>query len=216
MGSENAGLFVIGVGGYWMSRLNLAISPWQIVWPRVVFIMGLSTIFAPLNVAAFLYIPPQLRGAAAGLLALMRNEGGSVGTSVAQTIQQRNFRCSDDSAAPRSIPQFAIRRKSRSAQSGGEFLPRSSPARFSSANRRSGRGETNGTTKPREFARTTSIGSFVLRPLFHFCCNRRGTRRSRFLHETLGRSKRRSCGGRMKYRARAIVNMRNLIYLERS
>jgi len=84
-----AGLFVLGIGGYWMSRLNLEISPWQIVWPRVVFIMGLSTIFAPLNVAAFMYIPPQLRGAAVGLLALLRNEGGSVGTSVAQTIQQR-------------------------------------------------------------------------------------------------------------------------------
>jgi MFS transporter, DHA2 family, multidrug resistance protein len=83
------GLFILGVGGYWMSRLNLEISPWQIVWPRVVFIMGLSTIFAPLNVAAFLYIPPQLRGAAVGLLALLRNEGGSVGTSVSQTIQER-------------------------------------------------------------------------------------------------------------------------------
>ena len=84
-----AGLFVLGIGGYWMSRLNLEISPWQIVWPRVVFIMGLSTIFAPLNVAAFMNIPPQLRGAAVGLLALLRNEGGSVGTSLAQTIQQR-------------------------------------------------------------------------------------------------------------------------------
>jgi DHA2 family multidrug resistance protein len=83
------GLFILGVGSYWMSRLNLEISPWQIVWPRVAFIMGLSTIFAPLNVAAFLYIPPQLRGAAVGLLALLRNEGGSVGTSVAQTIQER-------------------------------------------------------------------------------------------------------------------------------
>ena len=84
-----AGLFVLGIGGYWMSRLNLEISPWQIVWPRVVFIIGLSTIFAPLNVAAFINIPPQLRGAAVGLLALLRNEGGSVGTSLAQTIQQR-------------------------------------------------------------------------------------------------------------------------------
>jgi DHA2 family multidrug resistance protein len=83
------GLFVLGIGGYWMSKLNLEISPWQIVWPRVVFIMGLSTIFAPLNVAAFINIPPQLRGAAVGLLALLRNEGGSVGTSVAQTIQER-------------------------------------------------------------------------------------------------------------------------------
>ena len=84
-----AGLFVLGLGCYWMSRLNLEISPWQVVWPRVVVIMGLSTIFAPLNVAAFMHIPPQLRGAAVGLLALLRNEGGSVGTSVAQTIYER-------------------------------------------------------------------------------------------------------------------------------
>ncbi len=84
-----AGLFVMAITGYWFSRLNLEISPWQIVWPRVGFIIGLSTLFAPLNVAAFIYIPPRLRGAAVGLLALLRNEGGSVGVSVAQTIQER-------------------------------------------------------------------------------------------------------------------------------
>jgi DHA2 family multidrug resistance protein len=84
-----SGLFIMAVAGYWFSQLNLEISPWHIVWPRVVFIIGLSTLFAPLNVAAFLNIPPQLRGAAVGLLALLRNEGGSVGTSVAQTIHER-------------------------------------------------------------------------------------------------------------------------------
>ena len=84
-----AGLLIMAIGSFWISRLNLEISPWHIVWPRVVFIIGLSTIFAPLNVAAFLNIPPQLRGAAVGLLALLRNEGGSVGTSVAQTIHER-------------------------------------------------------------------------------------------------------------------------------
>jgi DHA2 family multidrug resistance protein len=83
------GLLTTALGNYWMSQLNLDISPWQIVWPRVVVIAGLCMIFAPLNVAAFLYIPPELRGAAVGLLALLRNEGGSVGVSVAQTIQER-------------------------------------------------------------------------------------------------------------------------------
>jgi len=83
------GLFTLGVGNFWFSRLNLDISPWQVVWPRVVVIAGLSMLFAPLNVAAFLHIPKELRGAAVGLLALLRNEGGSVGTSVAQTIQER-------------------------------------------------------------------------------------------------------------------------------
>ena len=83
------GLFVMAVGNYWMAQLNLSISPWQVVWPRVVVIAGLSMLFAPLNVAAFATIPVELRGAAVGLLALLRNEGGSVGTSLAQTIQQR-------------------------------------------------------------------------------------------------------------------------------
>jgi MFS transporter, DHA2 family, multidrug resistance protein len=83
------GLLTLATGNYWMSRLNLEISPWQVVWPRVVVIVGLSMLFAPLNVAAFLHIPKELRGAAVGLLALLRNEGGSVGTSVAQTILER-------------------------------------------------------------------------------------------------------------------------------
>ena len=83
------GLLTMAAGNYWMSRLNLGVGPWNIVWPRVVIIAGLSMIFAPLNVAAFLYIPKELRGAAVGLLALLRNEGGSVGTSIGKIILDR-------------------------------------------------------------------------------------------------------------------------------
>ncbi len=83
------GVITMGAGAWWMSRFTLDVSPWQVVWARVVLIAGLSMVFAPLNVAAFLRIPQQLRGAAVGLLALLRNEGGSVGTSVAQTIHER-------------------------------------------------------------------------------------------------------------------------------
>jgi MFS transporter, DHA2 family, multidrug resistance protein len=84
-----AGLATMAAGNFWMSRLNLGISPSHVIWPRVVVIVGLAMIFAPLNVAAFIRIPRELRGAAVGLLALLRNEGGSVGTSIAQTILQR-------------------------------------------------------------------------------------------------------------------------------
>jgi MFS transporter, DHA2 family, multidrug resistance protein len=83
------GLLVMTAGNYWMSQLNLDISPGQVVWPRVVLVLGLSICFAPANVAAYLYTPPLLRGAAVGLLSLLRNEGGSVGTSMAQTAQER-------------------------------------------------------------------------------------------------------------------------------
>jgi MFS transporter, DHA2 family, multidrug resistance protein len=84
-----AGLLVMAAGNYWMSQMNLDISPDQVVWPRVLIVLGLSMCFAPANVAAYLYTPLELRGAAVGLLSLLRNEGGSVGTSMAQTLQER-------------------------------------------------------------------------------------------------------------------------------
>jgi DHA2 family multidrug resistance protein len=84
-----AGLLAMTAGNWWMSQLNLDISPGQAVWPRVVLIAGLAVCFAPANVAAYLYTPKELRGAAVGLLSLLRNEGGSVGTSLAQAFHER-------------------------------------------------------------------------------------------------------------------------------
>src|SRR5262249_18589991 len=84
-----AGLLVMTAGNYWMSQLNLDISPGQVIWPRVLVVAGLAICFAPANVAAYLYTPLALRGAAVGLLSLLRNEGGSVGTSLAQTMHER-------------------------------------------------------------------------------------------------------------------------------
>ena len=89
------GLLMMAAGGYWMSQLNLDVSPGQVVWPRVVLVLGLSICFAPANVAAYLYTPIALRGAAVGLLSLLRNEGGSVGTSMAQTLQERRLQFHD-------------------------------------------------------------------------------------------------------------------------
>jgi len=83
------GLIILAASNYWFSQLNLQIGPWQVIWPRMLLTLGLGLIFAPINVAAFKYTPVHLRGAAVGLLALLRNEGGSVGTSLSQTIQER-------------------------------------------------------------------------------------------------------------------------------
>jgi DHA2 family multidrug resistance protein len=84
-----AGLLFMGAGNYWMSQMNLSISPGFVVWPRALMVVGLAMCFAPLNVAAYLYTPKALRGAAVGLLSLLRTEGGSVGTSLAQTLHER-------------------------------------------------------------------------------------------------------------------------------
>jgi DHA2 family multidrug resistance protein len=85
------GLALMWAGNYWLSQMNLDIGPWDVVWPRVVTIAGLSLLITPLNVAVYQNVPLHLRGAAVGLFSLLRNEGGSVGTSVAQTIQERRF-----------------------------------------------------------------------------------------------------------------------------
>jgi DHA2 family multidrug resistance protein len=84
-----AGLLVMAAGNYWMSRMNLQISPEQVVGPRMVLTLGLGLLFAPMSVAAYKYVSPLMRGAAVGLLSLLRTEGGSVGTSMATTIQER-------------------------------------------------------------------------------------------------------------------------------
>jgi DHA2 family multidrug resistance protein len=83
------GLIIVALSNWWMAHLNLQVSPIQIVWPRMVLTLGLGFIFVPISVAAYKYVPLHLRGAAVGLASLLRNEGGSVGTSMAQTIQQR-------------------------------------------------------------------------------------------------------------------------------
>jgi DHA2 family multidrug resistance protein len=84
-----AGLAVMAAAGWWMSQMNLQISPWQVVGPRMLLTLGLGLLFAPISVAAYKYVPPHLRGAAVGLASLLRTEGGSVGTSLATTIQER-------------------------------------------------------------------------------------------------------------------------------
>src|SRR4029453_16586259 len=78
-----AGLLVMAASNWWMGHMNLEISPRQVIVPRMVLTLGLGLIIAPIRVAAYMYVPQHLRGAAIGLASLLRNEGGSVGTSLA-------------------------------------------------------------------------------------------------------------------------------------
>jgi len=119
-----AGLMFMALANYWMSQMNLDISPGQVVWPRVMLVFGLSMCFAPANVAAYLYTPPLLRGAAVGLLSLLRNEGGSVGTSLAQTIQERRDQF-HTLRLGESLDSFNANVTSFLDQAGGLFLQQS-------------------------------------------------------------------------------------------
>jgi MFS transporter, DHA2 family, multidrug resistance protein len=116
-----AGLLTMAAGNYWMSQMNLDISPGQVVWPRVVLIVGLAMCFAPANVAAYLYMPVALRGAAVGLLSLLRNEGGSVGISMAQTMRERRDQF-HDLRLGESLDPFNAATHSFLGQASGRFL----------------------------------------------------------------------------------------------
>ena len=109
-----AGLLVMAAGNYWMSQMNLDISPGQVVWPRVVLVLGLSMCFAPANVAAYLYTP----------LAAARSGRRPAEPAAQRRRQRRHVDGADAAGAPRSIPHPAARRISRSPQSGREFLRR--------------------------------------------------------------------------------------------
>jgi DHA2 family multidrug resistance protein len=84
-----AGLIAMAIANNWMAHTNLEISPSHVIGPRMLLTLGLGLLFAPASVAAYKYIPPHLRAAGVGLLSLLRTEGGSVGTSMAHTIQER-------------------------------------------------------------------------------------------------------------------------------
>jgi DHA2 family multidrug resistance protein len=86
-----SGLIVMAVANYARSQQNLAISPSHVIWPHMLLMLGVGLFFAPLSVAAYKYTPRHLRGAAVGMVNLLRNEGGSVGTSLSQTLQERRL-----------------------------------------------------------------------------------------------------------------------------
>jgi DHA2 family multidrug resistance protein len=84
-----SGLVIMAVASYARSQMNLEIGPWQVIWPHMLVMLGIGLVFAPISVAAYKYVPPELRAAAVGILSLLRTEGGSVGTSMAKIIQDR-------------------------------------------------------------------------------------------------------------------------------
>ena len=148
-----AGLLTMAAGSYWMSQMNLGISPGQAVWPRVVLIIGIAMCFAPANMAAYLYTPLALRGAAVGLLSLLRNEGGSVGTSMAQTIQERRDQFHSLRLGEWLDPFNAT---------AGSFLDQASE-RLLQTDRRSCRRAADGLAGAGEAARATGVVSGLLR-----------------------------------------------------
>jgi DHA2 family multidrug resistance protein len=84
------GLGVVAAASWWMAQLNLEVTPYQVILPRVVQTLGAGLLWVPINTAAYLYIPRDQTNNASGLFSLIRSEGGSIGVAVVTTLLQRH------------------------------------------------------------------------------------------------------------------------------
>jgi DHA2 family multidrug resistance protein len=83
------GLITTAYSIFLMSRFNLQISFWQMVWPRFIMGFGLGLFFVPLSTATFATIPKEDTGNASGIFNLLRNIGGGFGVALSTTVLAR-------------------------------------------------------------------------------------------------------------------------------
>jgi DHA2 family multidrug resistance protein len=86
-----AGFAVLGISGLWLSFLTVDISPTSLFWPTTVSGFGLAMIFVPLSKVALGTLSRAETGNASGIFNFLRNIGGSIGISAANTIAQRHL-----------------------------------------------------------------------------------------------------------------------------
>ncbi len=70
-------------------NVNLGIGPWTLLWPIVITGFALSFVFVPITTQAYGTLSNEQIGNASGIFNLVRNIGGSIGISVAQTLLTR-------------------------------------------------------------------------------------------------------------------------------
>jgi DHA2 family multidrug resistance protein len=83
------GMLIIASGIFWMSSLNLNVAERDLVIPRIVQVLGIGLMTVPLSTLVFRFLPKTESSQAAGLYALMRNEGGSLGVALVSTMLER-------------------------------------------------------------------------------------------------------------------------------
>ncbi|HEX4308440.1 MAG TPA: DHA2 family efflux MFS transporter permease subunit [Acidobacteriaceae bacterium] len=72
-----------------LGNLTLGISPWSLLVPIVATGFALSFVFVPITTQAYSTLRNDQIGAASGIFNLVRNIGGSIGISIAQTMLVR-------------------------------------------------------------------------------------------------------------------------------
>jgi MFS transporter, DHA2 family, multidrug resistance protein len=108
----SAGFIVFGACSILFSIVNLEISPTTLLVPIVLTGFALSFVFVPISSMATSTLTNQQMGNATGIFNLLRNIGGSIGISMAQTILTRRTALHQTqiaASAPMSAPYFQQR-----------------------------------------------------------------------------------------------------------
>jgi DHA2 family multidrug resistance protein len=83
------GFFVFGLTTLYFGNVTLEVSPTTLLMPILITGFALSFVFVPISTAAYGTLDNTQIGNASGIFNLMRNVGGSIGISVAQTLLTR-------------------------------------------------------------------------------------------------------------------------------
>jgi MFS transporter, DHA2 family, multidrug resistance protein len=99
-----AGFSVFGIASLMLSFVNLEIGPFTLLVPIVVTGFGISFLFVPIGNMGTATLRNEEIGNATGIFNLLRNIGGSVGISIAQTELIRRA-CFHQSRLVAAVPQ---------------------------------------------------------------------------------------------------------------
>jgi DHA2 family multidrug resistance protein len=83
------GLGIFGSLALYFGQVTLAVGPDTLFWPIVITGFAFSFCFVPINTVSYGMLKPSEIGNASGLYNLLRNIGGSIGISLAQTLLTR-------------------------------------------------------------------------------------------------------------------------------
>jgi MFS transporter, DHA2 family, multidrug resistance protein len=83
------GFIVFGFMSLAFGNVDLGISPWTLLWPIIITGFALSFVFVPITTQCYATLRNEEIGNASGIFNLLRNIGGSIGISAAQTMITR-------------------------------------------------------------------------------------------------------------------------------
>jgi DHA2 family multidrug resistance protein len=83
------GFLVFGIMSLIFGNVNLSVGPTTLLWPIVITGFALSFVFVPITTESYGTLSNEQIGNASGIFNLVRNIGGSVGISLAQTMLTR-------------------------------------------------------------------------------------------------------------------------------